>query len=78
MGDGDWEINVPASHARDTGANWLYLQAWEMMPSPTQPMMSLESADKAWLSSPVVEGGGRDIFKEPHGTDSLLAVVSSP
>lgn len=77
MGDGDREINVPASHARDTGANWLYLRAWEMMLSPTQPMMSLESADKAWLSSPAVEGGGRDNFKEPHGADSLWAVGSS-
>lgn len=67
MGDGDWEVNVPASHTGDTGANWLYLQAWETVPSPTRPMMSLESADEAWLSSPAVEGGGRDLQGAPWG-----------
>lgn len=59
---GDWKINFPASHARDTGANWLHLQAWKM-PSSTQLIMSLESTGKARLSFPAAAGGGRDIFK---------------
>lgn len=61
LGDGDWEINFPASHARDTDTNWLHLQAWEV-PSCTY-LMSLESADKAKLSSSTAAGGGWDIFK---------------